>query len=392
MTTFKVDNVKKSSKRLSREDEEQIILERCGSVKPEARSQLTHVPFEKSGSYKPLNNAFVAAVHAAYSNHYPLVLSPDQLWLVIAQGFAFHINANAEKLRKKFIDHEGKKTIEIRRDDFVKGSPKNPWGEALDDFCEGIRRHVGDKTYDLLTPAFSTTGPVERAAANIVLMNTFKEYFVYRMVGICGIPEITLEGTPEDWSLLREKALSLGQFELEWWMDELKPILDQFVDAASGKVDLEFWRRIYKLKEAYAQQRINGWVVNLFPYIEDGTKKNPCLGQWMTIPLNKRRKIAKCKYSSDDMNEDGLKSNLFPPGIVSTPFVLKFLLGKEYNMVFFAGFMAATQDPETLAIHPEIGWAVADEEAEKFAAEWQEKHDYRFRVKKTVSLVHIYKI
>jgi hypothetical protein len=388
MTTFKVEDVEMSSKQLSRGNEEQIILERCGSVKPEARSQLKYVPFESSGSYKPLNNAFVAAVHTAFANHYPLVLSPDQLWLVIAQGFAFHVNANAEKLRKKFVNHEGKKTIEIWRDDFVKGSPKNPWGEALDDFSEGIRRNVGDKTYDLLTPVFSTTGPIERAAANIVLMNTFKDYFACSLVGICGIPEVTLKGTPEDWNLLREKALFLGQFDLEWWMDELKPILDQFVDAASGKVDLEFWRRIYKLHEAYAVQRINGWVVNLFPYIEDGTKKNPCLGQWMTIPLNKKRKVSKSKYSSIDIDEDGLESDLFPPGIASTPFVLKFLLGKEYNMVLFAGFMAATQDPETLAIHPEIGWGVADEKAEKNAAKWQEERDWRFRYKHSVSIVH----
>lgn len=41
------------------------------------------------------------------------------------------------------------------------------------------------------------------------------------MVCICGIPEITLKGTVEDWKLLREKALSLGRYELEWWTEEL---------------------------------------------------------------------------------------------------------------------------------------------------------------------------
>lgn len=376
MTTFKVEDVEMSSKQLSRGNEEQIILERCGSVKPEARSQLKYVPFESSGSYKPLNNAFVAAVHTAFANHYPLVLSPDQIWLVIAQGFAFHVNANAEKLRKKFVDHEGKKTIQVVAD-FVKGSPTNPWGDVLDLFSEEIRQNVGDKAYALLTPTFSTTGPVERAAANIVLMNTFKEYFMYQMVCICGIPEITLEGTPEDWNLLREKALSLGQFDLEWWIDELKPILDQFVDAVSGKVDLEFWRRIYKLKEAYGTHGINGWIVDLFPYIRDGTNKNHCLGKWKTIPLSKEKKVIEDNPFA--VQEGSLTSGSFPPGVVSAPFLWKLLTcEKEYNMKFFAGFMAATQDPKSLAIHPEIGWAVADNEAEIIAEKLRESRDSRF--------------
>ena len=379
MTTFKVEDVKKSSKRLPRKDEAGVFLERCGSVKPEARSGLKHVPFEESGSWSPLNNAFISAVHTAFANHYPLVLSPDAIWLVISQGFANHVNTNAESLRKSFVDHEGKKTIEIilDRGDFVKCSPKNPWGDVLDLFSEGIRRNVGDKTHDLLTPTFSTTGPVERAASQIVLMNCFKEYFLYQMVCICGIPEVTLEGTPEDWSLLRDKALSLGQFDLEWWTVELKPILDQFVEAASGKVDLEFWRRIYKLKEVYGTHSVNGWILDLFPYIGDGTRKNHCLGKWKTITLKLDKDVK--EVISFGIGEDELSTESFPPGVVSAPFVWKIpAAGKEYKMKFFAGFMAATQNSKTLAIQPEIGWAVADEEAEKKAAGMRESRDSRF--------------
>ena len=375
MTTFKVEDVEKSSKRLPRKDESGVFLERCGSVKAEARSELKHIPFEASEWWRPLNNAFISAVHTAFANHYPLVLSPDAIWLVISQGFANHVNANAESLRKSFVDHEGKKTIEIilDRDDFVKGSPKNPWGDVLDLFSEGIRHNVGDKTHDLLTPTFSTTGPVERAASQIVLMNCFKEYFLYQMVCICGIPEVTLEGTPEDWSLLRDKALSLSQFDLEWWTVELKPILDQFVDAASGRVDVEFWRRIYKLKEAYGTHSVNGWILDLFPYIRDGRTKNHCLGKWKTISMEDKEDKGGFSF---EIEEGELSTESFPPGVVSAPFVWK-IRGKEYNMKFFAGFMAATQNSKTLAIQPEIGWAVADDEAEKKAADMRKSHDSR---------------
>jgi hypothetical protein len=39
------------------------------------------------------------AVHVAFSQHRPLSLSPDAIWLVIAQGFGHHVAENAEILR-----------------------------------------------------------------------------------------------------------------------------------------------------------------------------------------------------------------------------------------------------------------------------------------------------
>jgi hypothetical protein len=45
--------------------------------------------------YQPL----LAAVYTAYSLHYPLVLSPDAVWLTIAQGVAHHMTLEGERLR-----------------------------------------------------------------------------------------------------------------------------------------------------------------------------------------------------------------------------------------------------------------------------------------------------
>eukprot|EP01050_Picozoa_sp_SAG11_P018076 SAG11_NODE_2680_length_3104_cov_1.455241_2_plen_105_part_00 len=40
-------------------------------------------------------NLFAKAVHAAFYGHHPLVLSPDVIWLTIAQGLANHVDQNA---------------------------------------------------------------------------------------------------------------------------------------------------------------------------------------------------------------------------------------------------------------------------------------------------------
>ncbi len=111
-------------------------------------------------------------------DHRPLCLSPDIVWLMIIQGVANHINANADELRPKLVSHLGKPTIEVRRDDFVKGSPENPWPEVFSEFSTQIRDHVG-ASIEQFVPAFSTTGPVERAAAEVVLLDGMRSYFEY---------------------------------------------------------------------------------------------------------------------------------------------------------------------------------------------------------------------
>ena len=70
----------------------------------------------------------IAAMHLAFEDHRPVCLSPDMIWLLIAQGVANHLNANAETLRSQFVKHKGQAHLKLRRDDFCKGSPENPWG------------------------------------------------------------------------------------------------------------------------------------------------------------------------------------------------------------------------------------------------------------------------
>ena len=164
-------------------------------------------PVEAWGSSHPAcfptgEHALLETVGTAFADHYPLVLTPDAIWLCIAQGFALHVNENAERLRGKFVRHKEKAKIVIQRDDFVKGSPANPWPEVFQAFSEAIAAHIG-RQRDLVVCDFSTTGPVERAASEIVLMDAMQKYFSYEVLTSCGIPEITLEGTVDDWRSIR---------------------------------------------------------------------------------------------------------------------------------------------------------------------------------------------
>ena len=48
-------------------------------------------------------HSLIEAVQIAFSQHRPLVLSPDSIWLAIAQGFSHHLAANAEVLRDRVV-------------------------------------------------------------------------------------------------------------------------------------------------------------------------------------------------------------------------------------------------------------------------------------------------
>ena len=72
-------------------------------------------------------HGFLTAIEEAYNYHYPLCFGPDHIWILIAQGVSKHVENNAEKLRSKFVEFEGKKELLVRDDSFKLGNPNNPW-------------------------------------------------------------------------------------------------------------------------------------------------------------------------------------------------------------------------------------------------------------------------
>lgn len=298
----------------------------------------------------------VAAIHLAFNDHRPLVLSPDIIWMFVAQGFANHINANAKELRSKLVSHPGKLLITARRDDFVKGSPENPWSNVLDDFAAQIREHIGEKTHDLLLPSFSTTGAVERAAAQVVLLDAMQSYFEYQFCTLCGIPQVILAGSAADWQRVAERAEELGRFGLNWWTEALLPILEEFVAASRGRADPRFWRSIYKIDDGSGGPFISGWITAFFPYFKDSetgyaTKRN----YWLAAGGTRLQKLLYPPEKKDWSG--GPTTDCFPSGLAKAPFRWQYS-DTAYEMEFLAGFVGVRQDAKTLALRPEIGWAV----------------------------------
>ncbi|MBP6745589.1 DUF4419 domain-containing protein [bacterium] len=303
------------------------------------------------------NHALIEAVHTAFAEHRPLSLSPDMLWITIMQGVAQHVHNNPEGLRKRLVSHQGKMKIVLGVDEFNPDSPESDWQGLIDGLGGLLKANIGE-TYDELMADFSTTGPLEKTVCAITILDAYEAYFEYVVYCVCGIPSITLEGTVSDWRSLREKIEILAHFEMDWWLSSLRPIIDQFVRAAEGDIDSEYWQNIYKLKKAYGWDRINGWIARLIPYIRHGQSGsfsvvNPLLAGPFVIERDEGPEPAPSFITA----VSGLISNDLPSGLSIVPFSFEGgLQSKEMQLI--GGFVGIEQVGETQAIRPKLGWAV----------------------------------
>jgi len=343
------------------------------------------------GSHARTIHPFLLAMNTAYSNHYPIVLSPDMIWILILGGLANHVNASPEQLRSKFVSHEGKLVLNVNRDDFARGDPENDWEGVFAEFSTKIRSHIGPETHDRIVCGFSTTGTAEQAAMEVALMDTLQSYFTYALTTACGFPAMTLEGTVDDWKHLREKAAALIEYDLDWWIPHLLPVLDHFITASQGTPDKEFWCDFYKRRSpGSGAPRIHGHVNALFPYFGGKRPSRESLLVDYDLYLRdgparrskeqnakmRKRFLKSLDAGGHGLDTDTLRRNPylgktelgvyegFTTSDISTtmssaPFIWQYY-GTPLQMQFLAGFVGSTQDPESLAIRPAIGWAVRD--------------------------------
>ena len=304
-------------------------------------------PSEETGFYRssvqgPIQgfckHGFLQNFLTAYNNDLPLYISPDDIWLLIAQGFCYHVDSHSEELRKYFVDFEGKKEIIVRRNLLLTETTSvADWESIITELHDGVKKNVKGDLPETIDFNFSTTTADTKIAGHVVLLSAMKHYFEYRVVmGLCGIPFIELDGTVEDWENVLNKANSLKQYELSWWIDELVPILRKIIDTKKGNIDINFWKNMIKEKksdDSYDPGYISGWIIKFFPYD---------------------------KFGSRCLSEKLFEVTTLAPQIIEAPFKLDVIASqKEYDCNFHAGFLGVKQDPTTFVVRPLIGWYIS---------------------------------
>jgi hypothetical protein len=281
----------------------------------------------------------------AWCQHRPVVLTPDAIWLIICQQFSHIVNQDPDRYRGVLVSHQGKKELQVRSNDLF--SDQADWEGLISGFTAEIDKYTNNGLATTLVADFSTTGTDERIASEVTLMDVVKPYFEYTAIyAVCGIPSITLTGTPDDWRKVLEKTRALEAFGMGWWTSDLVPILEEFVKAAEGRPDYWFWKDIVNKTRPQTIQgpvcakrqprltKFDGWFLKFFPYDNKGkTPKKVDITQTM-LP---ETVVVPFKYQVVTMDGTVLK---------------------ETPLELVAGIVGVLEDPDDHTMTPKIGWFV----------------------------------
>jgi hypothetical protein len=177
------------------------------------------------------------------------------------------------------VSHNDKKTLSLAVDslrildsDRPKGGNKSvpaiDWSVAVRQMGQLIRDDMKTDLATLFTSPFSATIEVERAVFDCTLMDSVKSYYDYRFTLECGLPQVTLRGSPNDFQQVIDRANQLRTIftNFHWWLDPLLPHLQQLKARTEGKADIDWWQKICHCVEGGSSVSIlSGWLADFVP-------------------------------------------------------------------------------------------------------------------------------
>ena len=380
---FEVDKDLPAPKKTIEKYDDKEIAKKIVNISgvPQSLHRVVKTSFEGERLSYIADDNFYKCLVQAYADHHPLVLSPDIVWLIISQGVSRYVNAHTEEMRDLLVFHEGQMELVVNSNNDVL-SPSGDWERLLNDFSTCIARNTKGELADLMTADFTTTGITERIASQVSLMDVVKKYFIYTNIAAgCGIPSITLEGTPKDWQKVLDKVRSLKKYHLEEWASDLEVILKEFVEASKGNANKKFWQNIVKKRRADQLKSekgclpsinstyLDGWFLKFFPNALGETRDSV---MWdVDMP--------------QEMVSVGFRHVLTDPD-TGEPL-------DTIPMQLWAGFVGIEEDAKTRALTPKIGWLarIADEESDE-VARLKEQNKYMqlyFKIGKDQEVPHV---
>ena len=111
---------------------------------------------EQSLAYIDSNVPLLNGFYTAHTNHYPIRIKPDDIWLLIVQAFSNHVNSNSEKLRHYFVNFDGKQKLTVK---YPLRDINQVDRKILENFSEQIneqmKKYLGEKLLDILTKNYN---------------------------------------------------------------------------------------------------------------------------------------------------------------------------------------------------------------------------------------------
>ena len=295
-------------------------------------------PFVRGMSDK---SSFFDVVALAFANHYSLEINPDDIWLMILDGFRLHVKSNREALKDKFVAPGTDTVVAFEDNSLTTESTHYEWFWTLANLFEALQSKLPEETGLPLKTKFSTTSPVDYNISSAMVMAVAAEYYEYVVSTLCGIPKIKINGKKEDWVLLKDSFNRLAsRLDMDWWAVGLNPVLDEFINVFDGKINMDHWRGIYKryVPEGCGNVTFNGWISRFFPYTGIGE----------SLDVYRRH--------SPDWNEQ-LDAKNVPRGVTSVRIEWTYL-GEKIPLKLYTGFIGVQVDTTTNMLKAARGYAL----------------------------------
>lgn len=290
------------------------------------------LPFYRAAT----TSLMVQTLHGAFSGHKFFSLRPETCWYMIVHEIAQHVKLNSGHYAHLFTTAPEKRLIHIQ-DDHLDPDQASSWMRTIELVGDKIREIIGSNEVTAFLPYFSTTTKEDVAATLVALMDTISPYYDIQIGSVCHIPQIRLEGTPDDWAMLIERTrLFRGVITgLYPYFNGLLPVLVEIEKATRARtVNLDFWRSIYKYDSSSGDEWITGWITAFLAHIQ--TSDGP-------IPRSR-------------FDEASFTVNQFPSHVSAVPFTL-YHRGQNTPMVFAGGITGVDHQDGFLV--PRLGLAVA---------------------------------
>lgn len=240
---------------------------------PEFASKSNGAPIFPANTVYPSSDSVVRGALEAWAQHQHLVLRPDEVWFEVLAQLNFYMDAHAEEVRHLFVNFAGKEEIVV--EDVT-------WQRVIASFAGEIQKRVKtDWLEKWIMPGFSTSTPDDGMTATVLMMGLMKHYFSFTGGIICGLPQVTLLGSRQDWADLLAKLDRLAEFGKEPtdYANNLRPIFSRFVrtfDEPDAEDIKTFWSQIVRAEHFATcghgpiEYSITGWLMGLLHWDEHG--------------------------------------------------------------------------------------------------------------------------
>lgn len=311
------------------------------------------------------SNGFVHSITNAYNYHQNIQLRPDDVWIAIMTQFSLYVEANSEELRDIFVSHVGEKEIVVSQTAILDSAD---YGQLASDMALELEKHIKDPALrEWIIPAFTTTDNNDKIVGSVIMMATLKKYFGYGFQLCCGLPEVTLLGTPEDWKEICDRAEKLRNYgkTCSSWVELLAPVLLEFYKTSKGEYDVDFWNKVCHYSGGGSGPTfLSGWITAFCVFGDKGEWQGEKGSIQKMVLQEGQDENKRSSYVAETIKLDYPKIDTddIPPGYVTVPIKIDDN-GKEHKSIMFAGHMLSERlDVKSLA--PKLSWAIVLQEGD----------------------------